>query len=183
MLDTFLLDKITVEKMGYIASFGYATAILFSSIANFFLIRFTYHLYSKPPFKAPNIIGGLDILMGILFFIFRVQNFELISTFFLLLHIFLSTIIGLTLGIKSHKVATKIENKLERWGFHLIGSFGWLIIITFILFLIESLVGFGNFTIYGSTAWVCGTIGAFNAYVGFSLPSWFRRLFGLEQSS
>ena len=171
--DTLYGDTLTILYMGYIASFGYSSAMVCAGIANFFMLQFANILFYETPDKKKNIIGVLDVLIVVLFFIFKSLNLGLVSTIILGLHILVSFIILGFIFTKCLNIARKIDNLLEKRSFQFIGFMGFFLIAMYICFIIEALFFYGTYSLFGMLGWIFGLLGTILAYFGFCRPAWF----------
>jgi hypothetical protein len=182
-LDIFFLEDVTRDALGYEMSVGYCAAMFVVAIANYFLLAFSYEIYSEQQNHNPKIIGTINIILISIFVAFKMSNNQEIATILLIGHILISVGIYAFLSKESLKNAARMKGAPEKLpyklGFELIGFFGICLIAAFALFIMEefaTLVTQQKFTIFSAFAWIVVNIGAFSAFVGFTLPQWFVKL-------
>lgn len=176
-LDAFFFDDWSLTNLGYIIGLGYSMAMVFASVANLFLARFIKILFEETP-KIIVSLAVVDIIFVLIFAIFKSLNRFLESTLLLGLHVLVSLIIYLYIFRKSLQIASKVDKKIDKRGLQFIGLIGVFLSLLYILFAIEAILFFGQFSILAVFAWLCGVLGAFCGYIGFCRPNWFKKKYG-----
>ncbi len=176
-LDTFFLDRVTLEAWGYKASFGYSLAITFMAFANIFLAKFTKEIYSGETKGRLVLVAILGIPNVIVFFVLKSMGDPVFSTIFLGIHMLICIMIYGQLFVLSNKTAKKMDSPLNKRAFQFIGLLGLFLILLLVFMLLESILFYGQFSIFGVIGWVMAILGVISAWIGFCLPSWFRRRF------
>ncbi|MHA1339077.1 MAG: hypothetical protein ACTSRZ_03690 [Promethearchaeota archaeon] len=184
-MDTFFLDDLTIKYLGYIASFGYASAFVCSAISNYYLAQFIMEIFNyneneinktKQEAKA-KIIGKICLINIAIFFVFKILNDPIISTIFLGIHVMISIIIFSNLSINSFKIAHYVEDPLMKGGLNSLGCLGILFNAAFILFVFEAIFAYQTYSIFSIFGWFLAVIGVFCGYIGFCMPKWLLKIY------
>ncbi len=181
--DLFFLDALSKEYLGYIASFGYSIAYVFSAIGNYFLIHFTYGVFNQRQSKMPKLLGIGDIFCSVLFLIFWTQKGHTIGALFILIHAIFSFLIFSLIIYYSFKTISTVETMLNRRAFQMIGLSGILWICMYLSFIGEVIINPGHYSIFGSIGWIFGLLGVIFSYLGFVIPNWIRKLIEAHNNS
>ena len=184
-LDTFFFDDLSLATLGYKISAGYAGAVVFASIASYFILLFAAETFRTSTTRA-TVVGTVNIIVACVFAIFKMLNQALSSTICLGIEVVLSFYIYGNLLHRSYVDARKLSelsDLLDRRSFEFIGNLGLFMILLYISFTVEAIVFYGTTSIFGALGWILGVIGAIYAYIGFCRPKWFVKRYETKDSS
>ncbi len=161
------------------SALGYNVAFAMSAYGNILLALFFLRIYQKE--KVPLLIGiyaALNIINTILLLNTSIQfafyAIEISSLPYMAIHLLLAMVLYIYMIITAFKSSRKEIPLKTRRGFQLISMFGFCLLLAFLFFVMDFLLG-RDYSIWVYFGWTMAAIGSIIAYLGYIMPDWLKK--------
>jgi len=161
------------------AAVGYNLAYIMSAYGNVLLALFFLRIYQKEHVNRIVIIYAiLNIVNTSLLFYSSVQialtGIIIDQLIYLIFHLLLAMTLYIYM-IRAAILSSKKEVTLKvRRGFQLIALFGLCLLLAFIFFVIDFVLG-SSYSPFVYVGWTSAAVGAILAYLGYIMPDWLKK--------
>ncbi len=198
---------VTISAYGRVMSFlawqsnidlsTHPTSVLgyvFFTVANIFLYKFVHDIFIKEKTFLKYYFAAISgIMIGALLYHLFTDPFydtskpteELNWAYFALAYVIFTLLTFTLISIIVFRGARKITVKYYRRGLQLIGFYQLTVILAFLVLVIDivassmgvALIDDTNYSWFFILAWLILLISMFMAYIGYTMPNWFKKMF------
>lgn len=160
------------------AALGYNLAYTMSAYGNILLALFFLRIYQKEHVIPIVIIYAILNIVNTSLLIYSSVQISIGIATDQLIYLIFHLILALTLYIYMIRAAILSSNKevtlKVRRGFQLIALFGLCLLLTFVFFVIDFILG-AQYSPFVYVGWTSAAVGAILAYLGYIMPDWLKK--------
>lgn len=171
-VDYFRAEDTSVSN----SDFGIALAYCLTALSNVAMMAFVDSIFIRKQFKLTILVGVFNgFTIGSI--ATRLSNDpELYDSIFpyVTYHVLVSFVCNGIIIYFSFREARRATEKLPQIGYRMIGTFGILASLVFLLFAIDIGVLGGDYSFAYYTAWGVAGLASLAGYLGYVMPDWFK---------